>query len=159
MSNPRVTRFNFVVGNEPQLDCFFEQVEKQAKYLLSEAQELLDAAQARDIKEVLDGHLDVRYVNEYIEDLLAAQSVKVKQAWAGVCDNNDTKFSTSYSLISQTVDYYAEQGVACYIAEVDYEGVLYYTCRRSSDDKVMKPITFEAVDLTPFIPKSLLEDN
>lgn len=151
MSNTRVTRFNFAVGNEPQVDNFFEQVEKQAKYLLSEAQELLDAARERNIVEVLDGHLDVKYVNEYIDDLLQEQGVKVREAWLRVCDNNDTKYSTSRALMQKSADYWQGRGVDVYIAEVEYQGEVYYTVRRKEDDKVMKPVGFEDVDLSDLV--------
>lgn len=156
MPNSRVTRFNFAVGNEPQVDNFFEQASKQASYLLEEVNELIEAINNRDMVETLDAVVDIWYIREYLDDLLTEQGVKVGQGKTLVCDNNDTKYSSSRALIAKAVEYYSAKGVGCYTAEVEYEGVVYYTCRRISDDKVMKPTTFEPVDLTPCVPKEFL---
>ena len=152
MSNSRVTRFNFAVGNEPQVDSFFEQAGKQASYLLEEVNELIEAINNRDMVEVLDAVVDIWYIREYLDDLLTEQGVKINPAKTKVCDNNDTKFSTSRALIALAVDHYKAKGIECYIAEVEYEGDMFYTCRRLSDDKVMKPTTFEPVDLKSCVP-------
>lgn len=158
MSNPRITRFNFAVGNEPQLDNFFGQLKKQAQYLQEEVQEIIDACDAYDYVEALDGVTDCWYIREYMDDLCMEQGMRVSLARELVCDNNDTKFTTQYTNAKLTQEAYAAKGVDCYIAEVEYEGKLYFTVRRFADGKVMKPMNFIPVDLTGCIPEELLSD-
>lgn len=96
MSNYRVTRFNHISGNTPHLGAdyeYWQQIKNQASRVLEEAQELYDAAQAEDMIGVVDGFADVRYTNEYVEDLLIAGEVETKKAWDAVCNNNDHIFS------------------------------------------------------------------
>jgi hypothetical protein len=156
VSNPRVTRFNFAVGNEPILgdkELFFKQMKAQASYLREEAQEIMDACDERNIVGVLDGAVDCWFVREYMDDLCHEQSLRVGLARNLVCENNDTKFSTRYSDAATSQAVHEKAGTPCYIAAVEYEGKEYFTVRRISDDKVLKPHNFEAVDLSGCIPK------
>ena len=156
MSHPRITRFNFAVGNEPQVDNFFSQLKKQAQYLQEEVQEIIDACDAYDYVEALDGVVDCWYIREFMDDLCIEQGMRVGVARDLVCDNNDTKFTTQYTNAKLTQEAYTEKGVECYIAEVDYEGKLYFTVRRKSDEKVLKPLTFIPVDLSGCIPEEMV---
>jgi hypothetical protein len=161
MSNPRITRFNFAVGNEPLLgdkEMFFRQMKAQANYLKEEVQEIIDACEERDIIGVLDGVVDCWYVREYMDDLCAEQSLRLSLARNLVCENNDTKFSTRYSDAAISQSAHEAAGTPCYIAAVEYEGKEYYTVRRLADDKVLKPHNFQSVDLSGCIPREWLND-
>ena len=152
MSDPRITRFNFAVGNEPQVDNFFGQLKRQAEFLLEEVKEIIDACDNRDAVEALDGVVDCWYIREYMDDLCVEQSMRMSLARELVCKNNDTKFTTKYTSAKATQEAYEEAGVECYIADVEYEGNTYFTVRRKIDGKVMKPMNFVPVDLSSAVP-------
>lgn len=156
MSNYRVTRFNHISGNMPHMGTdyeYWQQLKNQAKRVYEEAKELMDAVEAEDMQGVLDGFLDVRYTNEYMEDLLLAGEIETKKAWESVCTNNDQKFTTSYTYAVDSKEALEAKGVESYIDSTTYEGVLYYVVRRNEDNKVLKLKHHESPDLSLFIPK------
>lgn len=156
MSNYRVTRFNHIAGNTPHLGAdyeYWQQIKNQASRVLEEAQELYDAAQAEDMIGVVDGFADVRYTNEYVEDLLIAGEVETKKAWDAVCNNNDQKFTTSYTYASESKEALEQLDVDCYLDSTTYEGTLYYVIRRVHDNKILKLKHHESPDLSIFVPK------
>lgn len=156
MSNYRITRFNVISGNAPHMGTDFEywrQIKQQAARVYEEAKELLEAAEAEDMEKVLDGFCDVRYTNEYVEDLLVAGEIETKKAWEAVCNNNDQKFTTSYTYASESKEALEDQGVECYIDQTQYEGEIYYVCRRSSDNKILKLRLHQSPNLSVYIPE------
>lgn len=156
MSNYKVTRFNVICGNAPHLGTDFEywrQIKQQAARILEEAQELMAAAEDERMQDVLDGFCDVRYTNEYMEDLLVAGEVETKKAWESVCNNNDQKFTTSYTYALESKESLEEKGTECYIDQTQYEGEIYYVCRRNEDNKILKLKHHESPDLSVFVPK------
>lgn len=156
MSNYRVTKFNVISGNAPHMGTDYEywkQLKDQAERVLEEAQELYDNVCAENMEGVLDGFLDVRYTNEYMEDLLIAGDVDTKKAWDAVCLNNDTKYTTSYTYAIESKEQLENKGETCYIESVQYEGELYYTVKRASDNKVMKLKYHESPDISKFVPE------
>lgn len=157
----RVTRFNHIVDNAPSTDTreVLLQVARQTTFLLEEVKETKDAALIHDWVEVLDGVADIMYVAAYLRDLLESVGCDVTGAFNAVCDNNDEKFTTSLELANEWKKEKEDVGVATYIANVEYEGVVYYTVRRISDLKVIKYNDFPKVDLLPFIPEGLIEND
>ncbi len=156
MSNYRVTKFNIITGNAPHLGTdyeYWQQIKNQAKRVYEEAKELLEAAEQENMQDVLDGFLDVRYTNEYMEDLLIAGEVETKKAWEAVCTNNDSKYTTSYTYALESKEVLEEAGVECYIDQTQYEGEIYYVCRRNEDNKVLKLRLHQSPDLSAFLPK------
>ncbi len=156
MSNYRVTKFNIITGNAPHLGTdyeYWQQVRNQAKRVYEEAKELLEAAEQEDMQGVLDGFLDVRYTNEYMEDLLVAGEIETKKAWEAVCTNNDSKYTTSYTYALESKEALEQSGVECYIDQTQYEGEIYYVCRRNEDNKVLKLRLHQSPDLSVFLPK------
>lgn len=156
MSNNRVTRFNYICGNAPTMGSdqeYWKQLENQAERVLEEAQEMYNAVLAGDIVKVLDGHLDVKYTNEYIDDLLTVEAVNVRASWEAVCDNNDSKFTPSYSYAMDSKEWHESEGIECYIDSGVYEGETFYCVRRHCDNKILKPIHFKAVELEQYCPK------
>lgn len=154
MSNSRVTRFNVICGNAPHMGTDYEywkQIKNQAKRVLEEAQELYDNAEAENILGVLDGWADVKYTNEYMEDLLVAGEVNTKKAWDAVCDNNDQKFTTSYTYAKESQDLLESNGVECYIDSITYEGTLYYAVKDIAENKVRKLLHHESPDIAKYV--------
>lgn len=155
MSNYRVTKFNVISGNAPHMGTdyeYWEQIKNQAERIYEEAKELLAAAQDERMQDVLDGFLDVRYTNEYMEDLLIAGEVETKKGWDAVCDNNDQKYTTSFTYASESKEYLENKDVECYIDQTQYEGQIYYVVRRNEDNKVLKLKFHESPDLAQFLP-------
>lgn len=157
MSNIRVTRFNHVVGNPPvgfdDKERFWNQIKLQASLILEEAKELYDAAEDRDIVEVIDGSTDVWYLREYVDNLLQEVGIDVYKAKEMVCDNNDQKFTTSPEYASASSQEY-EIGTT-EVKDSEFENVKYYTVRRKTDGKVLKLIDHEKPDLSKLVSDEL----
>lgn len=156
MSINRVTKFNYICGNHPEmgLECaYWDQIKLQAKLVLEEATEMYNAAMHEDMTEVADGWADVKFLNEYMEDILKAGEVRTDKIFDAVCTNNDSKFTTSYNYALDSVEHLKDNGVDAYIEESVYEGEIYYTARRSEDGKVLKLKHHERVDLSQFVPE------
>lgn len=155
MSNKRVTRFNVICGNTPSMGTSLEyinQVKNQISRIYEEAKELYEASLEEDFVEILDGYLDVKYTNEYLDDLLIAGGFDTRKAWEEVCNNNDSKFTNSYSYALDSLEHLEEKGVDCWIEETVYEGEIYYTVRRKEDGKVMKLKHHQSPDISKYVP-------
>lgn len=162
MSDHRITKFNHIVDNAPvgmyDEEAFWKQMTLQAKLVLEEAQEMMDACEARDLIEVVDAQSDVWYLNEYAQDLLEFIGVDMVGAHAMVCHNNDQKYTRNAEFAYDSAEAQKkENGVKCVISEVQYEDETYYVVKRASDGKVMKLIGHEAPDLAKVIPSHLLK--
>lgn len=158
MSYSSITKFNHLAANQPSMGTdyeYWQQLRNQAKRIHEEALELLTACEEEDMVAVLDGFCDVRYTNEYMDDLLKAGDVQTDKAWQSVCDNNMSKFTQSYTYAVESKEALEEQGVECYVESCVYEGETYYCVKRNSDNKILKPRYFESVDLTSFVPKNM----
>lgn len=156
MSKKDVTRFNIICGNAPSMGSDFEywrQIRNQAERIYEEAKELLAAAKAEDMVQVLDGWADVMYTNEYMDDLLKAGEVNTKAAWEAVCANNNQKFTTSYTYALGSKEHLEGQGVDCFIEETAFEGEIYYTVRRMGDLKILKLKHHEQPSIGQFVPE------
>lgn len=127
---------------------------RQSSFVVEEANEIQDGAKAGDVQEILDGHLDTRFVNDQIGVYLESLGVDLEAAWAEVCRSNNSKFSTDLKMLEESSDFYMEtQGVSTEIVESPIKGT--YVLKRLSDGKIMKPLSFEQPNLRRFIPKHL----
>lgn len=158
MKSERVAKFNEIIGKAPSADptMLLQQIANQARILLEEVQETIDAAEQGDWVEVLDGGLDIKFVASEIQTQLESIGIWFTPAFMKVCDNNDEKWTTSGVLATEWFDYHRTNDVECHIKSTDIEGVTYYCVRRNSDNKVLKWDGFPKVDLTDFIPRDLL---
>jgi len=162
--NERVTKFNHIVGKTPlgqitnDRDVIWQQIEQQAALVLEEAKEQYDAAVTRNMTEVLDGHLDTRFTNEYIENLLKAVGVDVAGGWHSVLSNNESKFTTSFEYAEASSLEYLKQKIDVYIDATDYEGTRYYVVKRFGDNKVMKLKDHVKPNLGKFVPDDWKKD-
>ncbi len=105
--------------------------------------------------EVVDGIADVKYVAAYLQTLIESLGVDQSGAFNAVCDNNDEKWTTSFELAEKWL---SQQTIPCYIQTSIYNNQMYYTVRKKDGDKVVKYQNFPKVDLTPFIPKEVLNE-
>lgn len=167
MKSEDVTEFNLVIGNKPKEDIneLWEQIELQAKLLLEEAKETYEAAKRRDMTEVLDGHLDTRYVNHYLQDLLEAANVDVRRGWEMVVDNNKAKYTKSpikaYNAKEQHNKVVTNESERVEVESISFpNGVenptVFYVLKRA-DGKVVKFPDHEQVQLHLCVPSKFLE--
>lgn len=160
MSKEEIVRFNHVAGNAPvgldgSPEDVWKQIEKLAELNLEEAQEMYDAAVARDIVEVLDGSSDNWYLREYMDELLKALDIDVPGAKWRVCQNNSSKYTTSEDYALDSWAEYAKKGVPAEVVEVEYEGKTYYTIK--VNNKVMKLKFHSRPNLSECVPDSTIK--
>lgn len=155
-----ITKFNHIVGNAPKENPqdVLEQIINQCTYLLEEVLETKEAAKSGDWVEVLDGAADVKYIADYLRDLLESVGVQFDKGFKAVCENNNLKFTTSLELAQKWQEEKTAIGIETYISETEYEGVTYFTVRRTANGKVVKFDGFPQVKLKKYVPKELLND-
>lgn len=154
---PEVKRWNEVMQNSPVAGDdtgTLAKIRRQSAFVVEEAKEIQDGADMCSLIEVLDGHLDTRFVNDQIGVYLEALGVDLKGAWEEVCRSNNSKFSTDLAMMEHSVTVFAEKGVEVEIVESPIKGV--FVLKRLVDGKIMKPVNFSEPNLKPFIPKHLL---
>ena len=159
MSNARVTRFNVICGNPVNMGTdleYWRQVKEQTARILEEAIEMNTAAQEEYYQGVIDGWGDVKYTNEYMDDILKGAGVDTKKVFDMIASNNDQKFTTSYTYACDSKEALEHQDVDCYLDSTTYEGTLYYVVRRVHDNKILKLKHHESPDLSIFVPKEFL---
>ena len=158
MKDSRVERFNVITGKAPSKDIneLYKQIENQCTYLLEEVKETLKAAQEKNVVEVVDGICDVKYVASQLQTLIESTSVDFESSFSEVCYNNDLKFTDSYVKACSWESYQQTVGKDVYISKVDYNSKLYFTVCDAKTNKTLKFENFPKVDLTPFIPKELI---
>lgn len=154
-----VKRWNEVMQNAPGSDDLetIGKILRQSGFLIEEAKEVKDGAELCNVREMLDGHLDTRFVNDQIGVYLEALGVDLEGAWAEVCRSNDSKFSNDLDMMYKSqAHYYQNKGVSALIVESPIKGT--YVLKNVETGKIMKPLCFVEPDLRPFIPKHLLVD-
>lgn len=154
---PEVKRWNEIMQNAPTKgddEGTLAKILRQSAFVVEEAKEIQDGAKALDVQEMLDGHLDTRFVNDQIGVYLESLGIDLKRAWEEVCRSNNSKFSTDLKMLEESADFYMEtRGVCTEIVESPIKGT--YVLKRLVDGKIMKPLSFEQPNLRRFIPKHL----
>lgn len=151
-----VKRWNEIMQNAPVPGDdmgTLAKIRRQSAFVVEEAKEIQDGADMCSLREVLDGHLDTRFVNDQIGVYLEALGVDLKGAWEEVCASNNSKFSTDWEMMGQSVADYVKKGIETVIVESPIKGT--YVLKRVSDGKIMKPLCFREPNLLPFIPVHL----
>lgn len=154
-----VALFNKIAGklNENILladsNFMWEDIQNSAARVLEEAKELEEAANNKDLTEVLDGVVDVLYTIYHTQELLEMLGVDVEGACKEICENNLSKFPKDMPVALDTVKHYEDEGVAVQAGQ--YEDS--YIIKRNPDNKVMKPVGYISPDITQYIPKSAYE--
>lgn len=158
----KIEKFNKIAGKLEadellhNKELMWKELQNSAKRVLEEAQELYEATLYKDIEEVLDGVVDVKYTVGHTQILLEMMKVDVVGACDEICENNLSKFTTNKELAEKTVEKMVKEGVEC-VAEPKQEyGELYYAIKRVEDSKVMKPIGYCSPNISEYIPKNAL---
>lgn len=159
MGSKAVTTFNHACSNAPKdtVEGILEQISNQCTYLVEEVLEMKEAALNKDFIKLADGHGDIKFVRDYLDDLVDALGLKRSGIFKTVCENNMLKTTTSLELAEKWKAEKDADGVSTYIASVDFEGETYYTVRRCDNNKVTKFKNFPEMDLSKYIPKELLK--
>ena len=112
--------------------------------------------------ELLDGVCDIEYTLAKLKAELKNAGFDYDEAIARVCNNNNSKninveqpedIILKYNnVLEKTFDYYNTHGddVDIYYYEGDYGK--FGTIKRLKDDKVMKPLGFQSVDISDCLP-------
>lgn len=157
-----VRKFNTIAGKlSPDLVDnpaeMWESLLGAAERVYEEAKEMLEAAKSRDIKEYLDGLVDVKYTEAHAQLLLEMLGVDVIGAGEEVCKNNNMKFLTSQEEAQDSKTHYDLDGQACYVEIVNYEGENLLALKRVKDHKVLKPVGHPSPMIEEYIPKEVLD--
>lgn len=72
-------------------------------------------------------------------------------AQQAVNDNNASKYVASEAVAQESVAHYAAKGEEVVAHASSYLGAPVFVLKRTSDDKIMKPVGFVSVELAPFI--------
>ena len=157
-----VALMNLLAGNNHQFESeeeFYTNCANALQRVEEEAREGIDAytemvlnlnsGDVEDFRQhLLDSVVDIFVVYARLYQLMGNNpSFNLHEAIQRVCENNLTKFPTDKQVAEDTLKMYAEQGVECYIVATEYEGVTYYAIKRVSDNKFLKPIGYESVNL------------
>lgn len=149
----QVWLFNKVAGNLelPKTDKELQStLQDQVARIKEEVEETQKAISVYEPVEILDGTVDI-LVTAF--GLLAKMQdvVDTVEAAKRVCENNMSKIFTNHADAEDTINYYKSQGVDCYISSSVVNDAEYYAVRRMSDNKIMKPMDFKAVDLSDLV--------
>lgn len=151
----KIDLMNFLTKKEITSDLpkevIIEALKNQAKRVVEEAQEIVDACEAGDIEGVLDGIVDVQVTALPLIKMGEAYGFNIGGALIEVADNNLTKVTTSFKIAVETAEKYGESYV--YIDEQPYKDRIYYSIKRKEDDKYMKPVGYQSVCLRKYLPE------
>jgi hypothetical protein len=153
-----------------QMDCFafneiankhnkttLKDIEFQYKLILEETKEIKDKGiDKNNVKEVLDGAIDVMVTALGLLQKLEHLGIDVNKAMRDTAYNNLTKYPSKELTAIQTAMMYEEEGS---VVNVEYNSEYELFVVKNWNDKVMKPIGFESNDLSNCIPKELLENG
>lgn len=139
---------NEIAGQHTKLTQ--QDFKNQVEIIRSEFQELVDAIEAKDNLEILDGAVDLLVTAFGMIRKLKEAGFNVDHAMEKVGINNLTKFPTSLTVVDDSVKMYAEKGVT--IKPV-FNHIYDRWALMDEGDKYKKPITYKNVDLTDCLPK------
>lgn len=129
-------------------------VHEQILRIQEEVDETLEAHEARDGVELLDGAVDIAVCSMGLLQILQLMGVDVLGACGEVATNNLMKYTEDKEEAETTAKHYTDKGEDCeaFVAAEDEDGVL-YGVRRIEDGKLMKPVDHPRVDLLKFFPQ------
>jgi hypothetical protein len=163
---PEVRRWNEVMLNAPSFDhsrdvrdtMNIAKIGRQSNFVIEEAKEIREGFETTNVQEMLDGHLDTRFVNDQIGVYLEALGIDLEAAWNEVCASNNSKFSTDLDMMLKSAKSLTEElgdEVLVQQAPSAVGEPTTYILKRTSNGKIMKPDCFREPNLRPFIPKHL----
>lgn len=145
-----VVDFNLQAGNvfhPGNTFEFWKAVQNQAKLVVEELNEVVEAIEANDNVELLDGLIDTHVTLAFMTELIFQAGFDVDKAFDLVNKNNSTKIFKSYTAAKETMEAYEDKGIeGMHIEEVVVSGVPYYTVR-DANNKIRKPLDFVSVNI------------
>lgn len=147
--------FNEVAGNNKKLTL--KDFENQQGYNMEECQEISAGIATNNVAEIFDGVLDNFVTNMGHLQRLKALGFDIEKGMAAVALNNLSKYIDEYDKdrLWATFEKYKKEGVEVY-REFNERHKL-WAVKRTSDNKVMKPVGFVSVQLDQFIPEDVLK--
>lgn len=125
---------------------YWKALSNQAERLQEELDELKRAIRLRDTVEVLDGQVDIDFV---LQGFTYLSQFDHDKSLERVSDNNDLKLTKSFH---QGMIWLEEHGEAnptehFILLATEFDGEVFYSVHRESDNKVIKPLDHPAVNL------------
>jgi hypothetical protein len=147
--------FNEIAGKHNKTTL--KDIEFQYKLILEETKEIKDKGiDKNDVKEVLDGAIDVMVTALGLLQKLEHLGVDVNKAMRDTAYNNLTKYPSKELTAIESAMMYEEEGS---VVKVEYNSEYELFVIKNWNDKIMKPIGFESNDLSNCIPAELLENG
>lgn len=123
-----------------------ETIQAQLAELAEQAENLPE----RSVAQMLDNPLIVKSLEVSLA-LVRDLPVDFIGAQQAVNDNNASKYVASAAVAQESVAHYAAKGEEVVAHASSYLGKPVFVLKRTSDDKIMKPVGFVSVELAPFI--------
>lgn len=123
-----------------------ETIQAQLAELAEQAENLPE----RSVAQMLDNPLIVKSLEVSLA-LVRDLPVDFIGAQQAVNDNNASKYVASEAVAQESVAHYAAKGEEVVAHASSYLGKPVFVLKRTSDDKIMKPLGFVSVELAPFI--------
>lgn len=145
--------FNEIAGNFKEVSK--EKLVAQAKVVLEESQELLQALVNNEGEEqLLKETIDVLVTVLGMFGMLKQQGYNVEAAWNVVNKNNLTKFCHSYSDALNGVLDYSAQGIKVVYERSPPHIDRFYYILRDENGKVRKPLGYKKCSVKQFTPSN-----
>jgi hypothetical protein len=163
-----VNQFNIRCGNTIDRNLEISEalkiIKNQAERVLEEAQETIDACEAGDLREVLDGGGDVFVTAIGLTKMIQDAVGDVDSALIDIGHNNNLKYTHDLDQAKEWLEFYNTEydpnliSESYYIKETHEDtentGMVWYCIRRSSDNKIMKPPRHPKVTISQHLYRS-----
>lgn len=149
----KINLMNFLtrktITSQHTQDEAFNIIKNQALRVIEEAKEVVEACEAKDIENLLKEIIDVSVTSIPLLEMGEKVGCNVEGALIAVADNNLTKVTRDVEVAINSLEHYGEEEY--YLDKIKYHGEYYYCIKRISDDKYMKPLGYQSVDLSSFV--------
>jgi hypothetical protein len=134
-------------------DAWWNNLSNDVERVLEEVLETLKATKDRDRTELLDGVCDIEYTFSKLAWVMdeAKGEFDYKGAMNSICENNLSKILDNSYDAELSQRFYTGKGVETYVKASKTEDGTFYAVLRVSDNKVMKPVEYESVELANFM--------
>lgn len=126
-----------------------ETMQLYKQLIVEEFNEFISAYDDNNFVETVDGAGDLLWVTI---GFLAACKQNPNEVMDVIAKSNNSKFTIHKDIASLSVEAYTKKGVESYYQEFEDQYGKYYLVKRTSDDKILKPITFTPPDWGNLIP-------
>lgn len=147
--NDLVNAFNVIAGRPEEL---LPALRRQAIQINEEVKELTDALAADvnevDLVEVLDGVCDSFFTVMEAVNILEIHGIPARKAILDVCENNLTKFPTTFDVVEKSIAEFEKQGRAVNYRFNKVFGR--YVLLDKFTQKILKPVGYQRVQLEKY---------